>query len=80
MVVRRDQAALYAYLRRGFAGLGILDVILDRRHGEVPPAGSRTALLPEDRRQAVPPRQRSRWRSLGYALVEVRPDAGDPGR
>ena len=80
VVVRRDQAALYSYLRRGFTGVGLLDVILDRRQGRGHPGEPGTRPLPDDRRRPVRPRERSRWRSLGYVLVEVPPDADEPVR
>jgi len=80
VVVRRDQAALYSYLRRGFTGVGLLDVILDRRQGRGHPGEPGARSLPEDRRRPVRPRERSRWHSLGYVLVEVPPDGDEPVR
>ena len=80
VVVRRDQAALYSYLRRGFTGVGLLDVILDRRQGRGHPGEPGARPRPEDRRRPVRPRERSRWRSLGYVLVEVPPDGDEPVR
>ena len=80
VVVRRDQAALYSYLRRGFTGVGLLDVIVDRRQGRGHPGEPGARPLPEDRRRPVRPRERSRWDSLGYVLVEVPPDGDEPVR
>lgn len=64
IVVRQDEQALYGYLRQGFSGVGLVEVILDRRGSE--PGSSESA--PERRRPATP-KERDRWTALGYRLV-----------
>jgi hypothetical protein len=75
VVVRRDEPGLYAYLARGFEGIALVDVILDRREGEGPrvnglAAGATGA---RDRRRPATARERSRWTSFGYRMVAPPP-------
>jgi hypothetical protein len=72
VVVRRDQQRLFSYLEQGFHGLAALDVILDRRAG-AGSGGRSGGPLPVDRRRAATARDRSRWRALGYVLIQVPP-------
>lgn len=66
VVVRRDQAALYARLVAGLGGVRGVEVILDRREAP-PPSGAPRPERERRRRRDAP--ARFRWRSLGYAVV-----------
>lgn len=65
VVVRRDQPGLYHYLRQEFEGIGLVDVILDRRQGDAPWAGEARA----ERRRPATLKEGTRWRSFGYQVV-----------
>jgi len=71
IVVREDQAGLYGYLREGFEGVPVLEVILDRRRlptgfGDDPVEADQAAV---DRRRPASSRERDRWRTFGYRLI-----------
>lgn len=68
VVVRRDQPGLYRYLRQEFEGIGLVDVILDRRQRDAP--------WPGERRRPATSKEWTRWRSFGYRVV---PRPGGPG-
>jgi hypothetical protein len=73
VIVRRDQPGLYRHLRQEFEGIGLVEVILDRRQGEELPG---LAPAPTGRRHPVTPKELARWRSLGYRVV---PRHDNPG-
>ena len=80
IVVRRDQPALYGYLREGLSGDGQVEIILDRRGaaaglGDAPPDGALSEELPPvERRGSGSAKDRDRWRTFGYRLAGPRTD------
>ena len=71
-IVRRDMEALYEHLRRAFAGSPVVEVILDRRHGE---RRRRGVPVTEDQRRGdrrwptISPAEQELWEQAGFRLV-----------
>jgi len=71
-ILRGDQEALYSHLRQAFAGSPVVQVILDRRHGD-----RRRGAVPVevdqrrgDRRwPTLSPAERDLWEHAGFRLV-----------
>jgi hypothetical protein len=70
LIVARDRAKLYEYLKRAFSGNPTVEVVLDRRAGERRGGAQAIARIPERRRRE---RRRtdltSELRALGWAIV-----------
>jgi hypothetical protein len=62
LVVRRDQPRLYAHLREAFAGVEVVEVILDRRGTETSPASP-------ERRRLLTKEEEQLWIAAGFRLV-----------
>jgi len=75
VIVRRDQPGLYRHLLEEFEGIGLIEVIFDRRRGEDVVAPWLTTAF-DERRRVASSKELVRWRSVGYQVV---PRHGNPG-